>query len=346
MTASLLVFVSVALLVLVSGFCFVGCVLNTHGTGVDPNKPDPENPNPNPKPKPYTKYSDDDVINNPSCIAYWPLNDSGPLNASGSQNVAIDAGGKAKNNAHNGEYRSNVTHPGLFPCPQYTLDPAGPVDSALAPGDLTLEVPGIVPGDTNPPYDDPDNRTTAMTVNGGFVIVPPNSVVNPSTFTVEAWVLPGWGMAPPAYRTIIDSRDQGGGQFFGFVIFVNESGNWEAQLGGTGNGNYAIVPGGSASLSDATYVALTCNGTKATLFVNGTEAGSASLPAGSSFAPNTVKPLVIGVGAPYLTDRMNSVGDNFFPLLPFNGTIQCVAIYDSVLSATDIETHYDHGKGG
>jgi hypothetical protein len=340
MTASLLVFVPVALFALIGAFCFVGCVLNTHGTGVDPNKPDPDNPDPDPKPVPFTKYSDEDVIGNPSCVAYWPLNDSS------GQNVAFDVGGKAKGNEHDGEYRSNVTHPGLFPCPVYTLDPAGPLDSAFAPGDLTLEVPGIVAGDTNPPYDDPDNRTAAMSVNGGFVIVQPNSVVNPSKFTVEAWALPAWdSMAAPAYRTIIDSRNQGGGLFFGFVIFVNENGNWEAQLGGTGNGSYAIVPGTTASLTDATYVALTCDGSKAKLFVNGEEKGSASLPAGSSFAPNTVKPLVIGVGVPYLDDRMNSVGDNFFPLLPFNGTIQCVAIYNAVLSDDDIKKHFDDGSG-
>ena len=60
MTASLLVFVPVALLALIGTFCFVGCVFPTGGL-----------PSP-----PFTTYSDTDVIGNPDCVAYWPLNDS------------------------------------------------------------------------------------------------------------------------------------------------------------------------------------------------------------------------------------------------------------------------------
>ncbi len=329
MSTSLLALVPVALLFIVSGLCFVGCILNTEGYGVGDEKP-----------KPFTTYTNDDILANPDCIAYWPLNDSTM------QTTAIDAAGKAKGDPHNGEYKSKDTHPTLFPCPAFTVDPAGPLDSAFAPGDLTIGAPGIVPGDTNSPFNDPNAPTSAMNANGGFVTVPANSVVNPGTFTVECWVRPEWDVtASPAYRTIIDSRNQGGGLFFGFVIFVNQGGEWEAQLGGTGAGNFAIVPGGSAALSAASHVVLTCDGTKAALFINGAEAGSASLPGGSSFAPNTAAPLVIGVGAPYLPERTQPSDNNFFPLLPFNGTIQCVAIYNVVLDASVIETHFNHGSG-
>jgi hypothetical protein len=329
MTATLLLFVSVALLALVSGVCFVGCVLDTSGLGLG-----------------FTTYSDDDVIKNPDCVAFWPLSDSP------GQTTALDVVGKAKMNPHNGSYfsvaSSDPTIKNLFPCPQFTVDPAGPLDSAFAPGTLTIGAPGIVTGDTLPPHD-PKNpiSTTCMQADGGFVAVPFNSTVNPaSAFTIEAWVLPGWDAnAPQAYRTVIDSRSQGGGLFFGYVIFVNETGLWEAQLGGTGNGNFVIVTAGAASLTIATHVVLTCDGTNAALFINGTQAASKALPAGSSFAPNTTADLSIGVGMPYLPHRTKPSDNDFFPLLPFNGKIQDVAIYNVVLGDITIKNHSEHGKG-
>ncbi len=334
MSTSLLVLLPVALLFIVSGLCFVGCGLNTMGTGFDP-----DNPNPKPDPVPFTKYSDTDVIGNPNCVAYWPLSEPSPPDGS-VKLTADDAVG-----TNDGEYKHKGNAVGLFPCPDFTVDPAGPIDSAMALGILTLGVNGIVPGDTNPPYDDPNALTNAMTVDGGFVNVPANSVTNPPVFTVEFWARPEWNpaTAKAAYRAVVDSRDQGGGQFFGFVVWVNQKGLWEAQLGGTGAGNYVIVPGPAAKF-DTTHVVLTCDGTTATLYINGAPAPANSLPTGS-FAPNTTKPLAIGVGAPYLPERTQPSDNNFFPLFPFNGTIQCVAIYNAVLSDTEIKTHFDHGSG-
>ncbi len=323
MTASLLVLVPVALLVIISGFCFVGCVFDSHGLGQS-----------------FTTYSDTDILANPSCVAYWPLSDSP------GQSTALDVVGKALGNPHNGTYKSVLTDPALFPCPAFTLDPSGPVDSAFAPGTLTIGAPGIVQGDTLPPHDGKNPiLTTAMLCNGGFVTVPANSVVNPGVFTVECWARPEWtAAAAPAFRTVVDSRNQGGGQFFGFVIFVNEAGNWEAQLGGTGSGNFLVVTAGTATLQAATHVVLTCDGTNAAVFIDGAPAASGSFATGA-FAPNTVAPLVIGVGAPYLPSRTQPSDNNFFPLLPFNGTIQDVAIYKAVLSNTTISGHAANGKG-
>jgi hypothetical protein len=325
MTTTLLLFMPVALFVLIGGFCFVGCTFDSSGLGLD-----------------FTQYSDLDIIPNPDCVAYWQLSDSP------GQTLALDVVGKAKGDPHHGEYKSKTTHPALFPCPDFQLDPSTPVDSAFAPGDLTIGAPGIVTGDTLPPHD-PKNptSTTCMKTDGGFVTVPVNSVINPpSAFSIEFWALPEWDtMAKPALRTVIDSRNQGGGQFFGFAVWVNEAGNWEAQVGGTGNGNVIQFAAGAASLSVASHVVLTCDGTNAALFINGTQGGTASLPAGVSYAPNTAAPLVIGVGTPYLPERTSPSENNFFPLLPFKGKIQDVAIYKAVLSNSTIMAHSQHGKG-
>lgn len=332
MTASVFVFVPVALLALVAVFYFVGCVFHTEGI-----------PGP-----PFTTYSNTDVIGNPSCVAYWPLSDSP------GQDTALDVVGTAKGNPHNGTYFSVASKDpavqNLFPCPAFTLDPSGPVDSAFAPGTLTIGAPGIVLGDAVQPLNNPAAITTAMQCNGGFVSVPVNSVVNQaSAFTIEFWARPEWdAMAAPAFRAVIDSRSQGGGLFFGFAIWVNEDGNWQAQLGATGNGNFIEVTAGPAPLSAATHVVLTFDGTSgvAALFINGTQASpSVPLPPGTSFAPNTTAPLVIGVGTPYLPPRTQPSDNNFFPLLPFNGTIQDVAIYSEVLNDEVINIHALNGQG-
>lgn len=342
MTASVLVFVPVVLLCLVAGFCFVGCVLDRHGTGIGPG----------PMPTPFTTYSDSDVIGNPDCVAYWPL-DQAELDPASGDSMAPDVVGK-----NTGTYKSvdinNNKYQALFPCPAFTLDPSGPVDSAFAPGTLTIGAPGIVQGDTVPPHD-PQNPvpTKAMQVNGGFVEVPftqfSNVINRAPPFTVEAWVRREWdNAAPPAFRAVIDSRNQGGGLFFGYAIWVNEAGNWQAQLGATGNGNFIEVTAGAAVQSAKTHIVLTVDQNDgATLFINGTPASPtvAWPPGESSFAPNTVASLVIGVGTPYLPPRTQPSDNNFFPLMPFNGTIQDVAIYKVVLDAVTIQNHSDNGNG-
>jgi hypothetical protein len=153
-------------------------------------------------------------------------------------------------------------------------------------------------------------------------------------------------MAKPAFRTVIDSRTQGGGLFFGFAIWVNEDNNWQAQLGATGSGNFIEVTAGLAVLSKATHVVLTADpNLGAALFIDGTPTATVPWPSGASFAPNTVASLTIGVGMAYLPPRTQPSDDNFFPLLPFNGTIQDVAIYKAVLDPSTIMNHTQNGNG-
>jgi hypothetical protein len=323
MSASLLVLVPVALFVLVSWLCFVGCSLDTTGLGLPL----------------FTQYTTVDILPHPALVAYWPLGE-----AAGAS-TAVDLKGTAVGTPHNGTYTSVDTSPALFPCPAFAVSPT--THSAAAPGTLTLGTTSIVPGDTVPPHDTSSALTTAMQVEGGFVTVPFNGVVNPAApFTIEAWVRPEWdAAASPAFRVFIDSRDASGTNKRGFALWVNEDNRWEAQIG-VGADGFFLVTAGVAALSATTYVVLTFDGTNAAIFTDGTRTSPVTpVPAGSAFDANATFPLVIGVGAPWLPQRTLPTDNLFFPLFPFNGTIQDVAIYNAVLTDAEIETHRNHGNG-
>lgn len=340
MTAFLFVLVPVALFALIAASCFVGC---GGFLGLDDKVFDGGGP-PD-KALPFTTYRETDVIG-PDCIAFWPL-DQAKLDPASGDSLAPDVVGN-----NTGTYKSvdinNGKYINLFPCPMFTVDPSRPVDSAWAPGTLTIGAPGIVQGDTLPPHD-PANPmpAPAMHVDGGFVEVPFNQVLNPDPpFTIEAWAQADEVGA--AFRAVIDSRNQGGGLFFGYAIWVNEDGNWQAQVGATGSGNYIEVLGGPADTMKPTHLALTVdkiNGAK--LFINGIATQPVPWPPAALFARNTnaLASLVIGAGMAYLSPRTQPSDNNFFPLLPFKGTIQDVAIYSKVLPDQTISDHFQHGSG-
>jgi hypothetical protein len=327
MTASLLVFAPVALLALVAGFYFVGCVLDKSGL-----------PGGDPEPKPFTKYSDTDVIGHSAIAAYWRLSE--PASVAGNPVATAKAtdviGGK------NGNYTHKGNAPELFPCPGFQVAPG--VDSAQASGFLSLGVEAIVPGDAKQPPSDPPVLLTGMQVDGAFVTVPVNGTVNQTgSFSVEAWVRPDWtAMDSPAKRILIDSHDDNGST--GFVIGVGEGGSWEASLGfGTG---FLLLPGSPAILSMSTHVVVTFDGNnKAEMFLNGARVATQMLPAGAGYVANTTVPFIIGAGLPGLPKRTQPTDLLFFPLLPFKGTVQDVAIYSAVLSDADILTHFTDGSG-
>lgn len=317
MTASLLVFVPVALLVLVAAFRFVGCVkLDTQGTGFPP----------------YTDYSGKDVKGNTDCVAFWPLDDKP------GQNKAADIVGN-----NTGTYRDKSSDPSLYKIPAGELGPT--THQAEATGFLEIGAPGIVSGATVAPHD-PSNRVfaTCMKVDGAFVEVAPNSTTNPEApFSVEFWAKPEWSAdGPPATRMVIDSRDVTDTSRSGFSIRVNDVGLWEAALG-VGTVSTVVLTAGIVDLSAASHVVLTCDGTSARLFVNGTPGPAMTLAPG--FVPNTTQRLIIGAGGAYLPDRTAMDQVNAFPFLPFNGKIQCVAIYNKVLSDGTISAHHEHGLG-
>lgn len=54
--------------------------------------------------------------------------------------------------------------------------------------------------------------------------------------------------------------------------------------------------------------------------------------------------LIIGAGFRFLASRTAADEVVAFPLIPFNGTIQNVAIYNAVLAETVIKQHTDDGN--
>lgn len=317
MSEYLLVVAPVALLVIVSSVCFVGCVLNTHGIPPD-----------------FTTYSDTDVLGNPDCVAYWPLSE--PKGST----TAIDTRGKQLGNEHDGTYINSANSPTLYPCPSFTV---GGNSSASAPGDMTLGTAGLLVGDAIQPGNDFNFTTTAMNVNGGCVSVPANDVTNPPAFSVEAWVNPNWD-APGSIRTVVNSFSQNGSVEGGFSLFANESNAWEAELF-FGTPTPLTVTGGTVTAGSTAYLVLTYDGVQAILYVNGVQSAFQPTPAGATFLPNTTSPLTIGAAGGNLPNRTMPTDQLFFPCFPFNGTIQSVAIYQIALDPITVETHFTNGNG-
>jgi len=154
------------------------------------------------------------------------------------------------------------------------------------------------------------------------------------------WDLPGHGQSEPSTGTLTANnltKD--------ILAILDAAEAARAVLIGLGAGGLMKVPGGQASLSDVTHVVLTCDGTAATLFINGMPNPTQQAPAGMSFVRNTTGRQCIGAGGPFFADRVDQTPATFFPAFPFNGTIQDVAIYVTELDASTITVHLQNGIG-
>jgi hypothetical protein len=334
MSVSLVVLLPLILLGIVAMLCFVGCGLHTHGLL-----------------EPFTTYTGTTILLNPACIAYWPLRDAADT---------VPAAELISDNKGN-YIDPNTAPPMLYPWPPFTLpNPPGPdVQSAGAPGAILFTQPGIVKGDAVQP-DDPNILMPCVVVNGCYVEIPFNmKFIPPTSFTVEAWVRADWSASDPhAWRFVLDMRDFNPGR--GFALFAKAEDNqpgvyrWAGAVGNGGAGGAAFttvatdeltIPLSSAGTPvDPTYLALTYDSASQTLtlFVNGEQQGQVtSIP----YMPNSIQPLWIGAGAPFVPRRPQAADVPGSPLFPFVGAIQDVAIYNKALIPTDILTHFQNGSG-
>jgi Concanavalin A-like lectin/glucanases superfamily len=341
MSASLAVVIPLALLAIISLLCFVGCALKDYGLGASP----------------FTQYTDQTILPTAGLVAYWPLGEP-----SGSPTAANRVAGSP-----DGAYTDmNNTPPNtIFPCPSVLLAPN--VNSAAAPGNLSLGESGIVQGDTVQPGNDPNVLTTCMLVNGGFVNVSSNlAKINPlKSFTIEAWVRVDWTSSDEqAYRSIIDSRSIAGG-VKGFALYAKPDDNlaeayrWEVFIGtgqaGQAGGLTVTSDGTPVGLRDTTqnagqthYVAATYDQTTQTLtlYWDYMDQNQVLPTATGVYVPNITAPLYIGQGTPWQPFRANPGDTTNGPFFPFNGAIEDVAIYNVALKASDIMIHYANGNGG
>jgi hypothetical protein len=363
MSVSLVVLLPIAMLGIVSVFCFVGCDAGGLGGGFGGGIPPP-----------FTQYSDLTVLGNPTIVAaYWPLGEMVDTDA------AVDRGPNSPNKELFGKYVDQNTVATVYPPPTpsiypWPLSPPLPnppkidVQSAAAPGAFALGQAGLVMGDAKQPGNDLAVLTTCMVVNGCYVQVPFKAKWNPASFTLEAWVRVDWQSGDTqAWRAVLDGRAQTP-VFQGFSIIAtldeDKSGyHWSVILGngGTGSAGFSTLTddvGPQITLLNPTplpetppstpvYLAATYDATSKTLtlFVDGKLRKSMTSPT-SLYQPNTSSPLYIGAGAPYAPLRQVGGGSpTDGPLFPFVGAIQDVAIYNVALSATDIQSHFNNGIG-
>jgi len=311
-TNLLLMLLPVGLLLIVSGLCFVGCVLDVSGLPPD-----------------FTTYSATDIIPNIDCVAYWRLDDEG--------GTAHDSKG-----GNEGQYIDKTAMPAQFPSPSYT---AGGFRSAAAAVTLTLAQSGsrIVNGDS----ETGGSQAPAMQTDGAYVLIAANGVTKPAgAFSAEAWIKTGWDASDSdAVHTFLDFRNvDAAGAISGFAMLVDNQGQLGA-LVGRGAAGELNVTGSAVPLQTPAHVVLTFENGTASLFVNGSPAGQSPLNPGESYVPNTTGQQSIGAGAPFAPPRTDQTAALFFPAFPFKGSIQDVAIYKIALSPKTIMDHFTHGSG-
>jgi hypothetical protein len=333
---------TLGMLAVVWSVCFVGCVFQTGGLA-----------------SPYSN----NILTEASLVAYWPLSDfpnsqlpSGapalppPPQGSTSVGVALDISG----NNHNGNY----LNPPLYQSGTTFLTTMGnpPVD--IKPT-LNVHQTSIVPGDAF--ADGSKNLPACVDFAGGYVSIPwaPNSP--PLTdFTLEAWIMPKWTVTGFNWA-VFAARTNGAG----FVVFINQQNQWQLT---TGNGTAVtavntMVP---AAVNGAlTYVAVTFDSATQvlSLWINpASESSDGNTPAPpptpawppspatttTYVAVDPTQPVTFFIGA---GDNQNAQtprtqdGGPGAPLVPFQGLIQSVALYNTALDPTDLASHFENGAG-
>ena len=233
------------------------------------------------------------------------------------------------------DYASTVT--GLNPVAYYRLNTtnAVPIEyAATNRGSLGVAfhgayrnmavsrgIPGAIVGDPS---------TAVFASGGSSVVVPHASSYNPSgAFSVEAWL-------KPSSDTVTLSCALNSGHMAdprsGWILYQNGSEGWVFRMYNQNGLTTSLELTGGSPLATNVWghVAVTYDGTTATLYVNGAAAATGQ-PSGtpSNFVPNTDGPFVIGARSDFA--------------YPWSGAADEVAVYTSMLSAADVLAHYQSG---
>lgn len=170
----------------------------------------------------------------------------------------------------------------------------------------------------------PDANTAAGYNGSSSYIIAPSAAYDTSSLTVEAAI-----KTTTAGRMIVRRDYNEGPRVFGFGIDASGVVNFFIISGGN-----ALVVAGATNVCDnvARHVAATYDGTTARIYVDGVLDGSGALNAALPQPGNT--PLEIGVHYFYGT-----------PYQPFQGTLDEVAYYKTVLSASRLLVHSQARKG-
>jgi hypothetical protein len=331
MSTMLFFLVPIGMLAVVWSVCFVGCVLQTHGLA-----------------QPYSN----NILAEPSLIAYWPLSDfpnsqlpagapALPPPPQGSTGVGIAADLSGKN--HNGSY---INPPAYMPgatIPQIGSNPT-----------LNLQQGSIVPGDAF--ASGSKNLPFSVDFEGGYVSIPwaPNSPAL-TDFTLEAWIQPKWNVTGFTW-VLFAARTTVG---TGFAIYINQQNQWEFTIG-NGTAPMVVSTMVPAAVNGAlTYVAVTFQSAAQVLSLWINPASDTPTPPTAAWPPSPAtttpyvaidptQPVTFFIGA---GDNQNAQtprtqdGGPGAPLLPFQGLIQSVALYNTALDPTDLASHFQNGAG-
>jgi hypothetical protein len=333
MSTTLFFLVPIGMLAVVWSVCFVGCVLQTHGLA-----------------QPYSN----NILAEPSLIAYWPLSDfpnsqlpagapALPPPPQGSTGVGIAADLSGKN--HNGSY---INPPAYMPgttIPQIGSNPT-----------LNLQQGSIVPGDAF--ASGSKNLPFSVDFEGGYVSIPwaPNSPAL-TDFTLEAWIQPKWNVT--GFVWVLFAARTSAATGTGFAIYINQQNQWEFTIG-NGTAPMVVSTMVPAAVNGAlTYVAVTFQSATQVLSLWINPASDTPTPPTAAWPPSPAtttpyvaidptQPVTFFIGA---GDNQNAQtprtqdGGPGAPLLPFQGLIQSVALYNTALDPTDLASHFQNGAG-
>jgi hypothetical protein len=189
------------------------------------------------------------------------------------------------------------------------------------------------------------NNTGAGSIDVlGKVDVPFNAALNPKApFSIELWAYPRRNDETLCALSSMNCQYNGGGSRLGWLIYENASVNWQFRLGLISG--YAVILSSSAApvVNSWQHIVATFDGTTAKIYVNGVLSGSGAVAAG--WAPNTQMPLMFGAlpldgaGGNSIDGPACSFG-GIAGYRGFDGGLDEVAIYPSVLSASAVAAHY------
>ncbi|MFC2107218.1 LamG domain-containing protein, partial [Bacteroidota bacterium] len=151
-----------------------------------------------------------------------------------------------------------------------------------------------------------------------YVEVAYNAALNPTDFTVEAWVKTNNASAT---QSVFSSREE----FKGYTMYLS-GGDVVFQ---TGNGlSWDDLAAGYTVTTDWTHIALvyTASSTTKTIYINGVEKTSTT---DKTYSKNETYRQLIGAGEP------ESVGQDFY----FNGVIDELRIWDDIRTVTEIRAN-------
>ena len=205
-------------------------------------------------------------------------------------------------------------------------EPAGPVAYDYWGGYNGLDA-GTTPvafGTTGALFND-TNTAASFDGAGTKIEIPYAAALNPTNFSVEVWAKVTGGQG--TYRAVVSTRDEGSGFEKGFIIYATAGNLWSFWVGdGT---LWQTLDGPPVVLDEWTHLAAVYDGQTKYFYVNGMLVGSQTI----GFVPNDLRPLRIGAGR----NEFNPGG------YWFTGTIDEVAVYNTVLPAERVQYHYGLG---